>query len=126
MRVRRLSREEELKEILNGNMEVLENKANYFGRMLASEGLERQVRKVFETVLKSRNLELVNPRIKYQAAKEKKNELMTFCGYVSNLVDHIRREENEERLKSYRTHLEMFLEAVVAYTRYHKEMGREY
>ena len=103
--------------------EFLEREAERFGRDLYEK--ERQVREMYATILKSKDLSMVIPRLKYQAAKSKDYNLNKLALYVSGLVNEVRKKEGEE-FEKYRKLLLNFMEAVVAYTRYYKVMEREY
>jgi len=109
----------DFKEVLE-NPKVLEREAERFGKGLFEK--ERQIREMYATVLKSRDLSMVVPRLKYQAARHK--ELDRLAGYVEGLVNEVRKKEGEE-FERYRESLLNFLEAVVAYARYHKSRERE-
>jgi len=107
------------KEVLE-KPEVLEREAERFGKNLSQK--ERQVREMYATVLKSEDLSMVSPRVKYQAARHK--DLDALARYVVGLVSEVRKKEGEE-FEKYRKSLLNFLEAVVAYARYYKAMERE-
>ena len=102
------------------NHELLEREAERFGRDLSDK--ERQVREMYATVLKSKDLSMVNPRLRYQAARHR--DLDKLARYVGNLVNEVRKKEGEE-FERYRESLLNFLEAVVAYARYYRAMERE-
>lgn len=109
------------KEVLE-KPEVLEREAERFGKNLSQK--ERQVREMYATVLKSKDLSMVSPRVKYQAAKQRDRDLDALARYVVGLVSEVRKKEGEE-FEKYRKSLLNFLEAVVAYARYYKAMERE-
>jgi len=101
------------------DMKKLEEEAEKLGKKLG--GKERQVRVIYETVLKSPDLGMVKPRIMYQAARHK--ELQELANYVSALVDEVRKRGSpgSEEFESSREMLLNFLEAVVAYARYYEK-----
>lgn len=103
--------------------ELLEREAERFGKKLYDK--ERQVREMYATILKSQNLSMVIPRLKYQAAKNKDRNLDELAQYVSNLVNEVRKMGGKE-FEKYHESLLNFMEAVVAYTRYYKVIEREY
>lgn len=102
---------------------TLEREAERLGRRLCEK--ERQVRVVYETVLKSPDLTMVKPRLKYQAARHR--ELTDLVNLVDKLVDEVRKRGSvgSEEFEASREKLLNFLEAVVAYARYYRAQSRE-
>lgn len=92
----------------------LEEEAENFGRRLRDK--ERQVREVLATVLRSEDLAMVKPRVRYQAARH--SELRDLAEFVSRFVDRARERSGEEFERA-REALLNFLEATVAYARYY-------
>ncbi len=120
---RRISADEILEDI-----QKLEIAAEDFGKTLANA--EAQIRKMFATVLESKDLAIVKPRVMYQAVRFKGDEqerykIKELAKRVGEIIDRIRAKP-EEDFDEYKQRLEQFMEAVVAYARYYKEMGREY
>ncbi|MCS7121450.1 MAG: type III-A CRISPR-associated protein Csm2 [Archaeoglobaceae archaeon] len=107
-----IERIEDLKKILEDPRE-LERVAEEFGKKLSKK--ERQVRELYVTVLKSKDLSMIKPRVYYQSTRHE--ELKELAELVAKLVDVIRGSKNEV----YRKSLLNFLEAVVAYARYYEK-----
>ena len=103
---------------------TLEREAERFGRRVYEK--ERQVRMIYETVLKSPDLAMVKPRLKYQAARHR--ELINLVNVIDKLVDEVRKRGpvGSEEFETARDRLLNFLEAVVAYARYYKAQERGY
>lgn len=113
---------------------TLEREAERFGRRIYEK--ERQVRMIYETVLKSPDLAMVKPRVRYQAARIVRDTKDTNVKYaitqlmnaIEKLVDEVRKRGpvGSEEFETAREKLLNFLEAVVAYARYYKAQEREY
>jgi len=107
---------------------TLEREAERFGKELAKKG--RQIRLIYETVLKSPDLTMVKPRLNYQIARairDEKNDkikqkLVELANYINNLVDEVRKKgtPKTEEFENARMKLLNFLEAIVAYARYYE------
>lgn len=103
---------------------TLEREAERFGRRVCEK--ERQVRMMYETVLKSPDLAMVKPRLKYQAARHR--ELTTLVNIIDKLIDEVKKRGSvgSEEFETARERLLNFLEAVVAYARYYKALEKGY
>ena len=103
---------------------TLEREAERYGRRVYEK--ERQVRMIYETVLKSPDLAMVKPRLKYHAARHR--EHINLVNVIDKLVDEVRKRGpvGSEEFETARDRLLNFLEAVVAYARYYKAQERGY
>jgi len=114
---------------------TLEREAERFGRQICEK--ERQIRMMYETVLKSPDLAMIKPRLKYQVARIirdiKKDEnlrytIIQLSNIIDKLVDEVRKRGSvgSEEFETARERLLNFLEAVVAYARYYKVKEKGY
>jgi len=112
---------------------TLEREAERLGKRVYEK--ERQIRMMYETILKSPDLAMVKPRLKYQVAriiKDTKDENLKYTirqlsNIIDKLVDEVRKRGSigSEEFETAREMLLNFLEAVVAYARYYKVQEKE-
>ena len=110
---------------------TLENVAEEIGKVIRDK--EGQIRLIYETILRSPDLVMVKPRLKYQVARivdkernrEIKNKIREFSDIVDKLIDEVRkRNANSEEFENARERLLNFVEAVICYARYYRVSRR--
>ena len=106
---------------------TLENVAERIGRVIKDK--ERQIRLIYETILRSPDLVMVKPRLKYQVARmisrERndyiKSRIIEFSNILDRLIDEVRKKGvNSEEFENAKERLLNFVEAVISYARYYR------
>ncbi|HIP63158.1 MAG TPA: type III-A CRISPR-associated protein Csm2 [Archaeoglobus profundus] len=106
---------------------TLENVAEKIGRVIKDK--ERQIRLIYETILRSPDLVMVKPRLKYQVARmisrERndyiKSRIIEFSNILDRLIDEVRKKGvNSEEFENAKERLLNFVEAVISYARYYR------
>ncbi|HID66654.1 MAG TPA: type III-A CRISPR-associated protein Csm2 [Aquificaceae bacterium] len=90
---------------------------------------KRQIRLIYETILRSPDLVMVKPRLKYQVARmisrERndyiKSRIIEFSNILDRLIDEVRKKGvNSEEFENAKERLLNFVEAVISYARYYR------